>query len=234
MTGLPRRVRNVTGTPVSASMTREGVLYLAVNPTSTTDVYIGAWDAQSGRLTGPLMPAAGRYAGFNSGPEWSPSGDRFIVQIGEPGNPDGIDLLVRSLPSGEERIIRPQMAMFSRPRFGLDGRGVVVQGRGRNRAPLSTVSTWRAASPLRSFLAWRRRTRLGRVTVRGSSMSATEIASWCWISEPEPRPRSIRRRAAIDTSTLPRPATAIEWQWWTARSCRSSTWRAARRRRSWS
>jgi Tol biopolymer transport system component len=126
--GAPVQVRAPTGTPVFGSITREGVLYLEINRTSTTDVYVSDWDPQSGRLTGSLMPAAERYAGFNSAPDWSPNGDRFIVQVGEPGNPDGIDLLVRPLPTGEERIIRPPMLGFSRPRFGPDARHVTVQG----------------------------------------------------------------------------------------------------------
>jgi hypothetical protein len=42
---LPSLVRTITGNPISASMTRAGVLYLAAYRPSTTDVYISKTDS---------------------------------------------------------------------------------------------------------------------------------------------------------------------------------------------
>jgi Tol biopolymer transport system component len=125
---LPVLVWRVPGMPISGSISRDQTLYVALNRHTTTDVYTADWDPQSGKVTGLLRPAAERYATFNSAPDWSRDGERFVLQVGGPDNPDGIDLLVRSLQSSEDRIVRPQMAAFSRPRFSVDGRSVVVQG----------------------------------------------------------------------------------------------------------
>ena len=125
--GLPVRVRRDLGLVVPHGMTRDGALFYDIN-LSMTDVYQVELDGASGLVTTAPVPLLEHYTGFNSGPDWSPDGDHFVAQIGEPGSPEGIDLLIRSLSTGQEHILRPAMVRFNRPRYASDGRSVVVHG----------------------------------------------------------------------------------------------------------
>ena len=55
-----------------------------------------------------------------------------MIQVGVEGSPDGVDLLVHSFSGDTDRLVHPQMSMFSRPRFSPDGHSVVAQGRTTN------------------------------------------------------------------------------------------------------
>jgi Tol biopolymer transport system component len=81
-------------------------------------------------VPGAVTPAATRFTTYNSGPDWSASGDELVYQIGKPGSPDGIHLGFISLLKRQESVFRPDLLQFSRPRYLADGSSVVVHGVG--------------------------------------------------------------------------------------------------------
>ena len=123
--GLPTRVRRDLGLVRPLGLTREGALYYAVN-FSMTDVFTVALDPVSGRIVGRPQALASRFAGNNSGPDLSPDGQEIVYQVGLPGT--GIDLVFQSLLRNDERVVRPKLQHFSRPRFDPREQAVVVHG----------------------------------------------------------------------------------------------------------
>ncbi len=122
--------QRLTMHPVIVAVTDKDVLglHLEIIP-SQTDVMIAGWDAKSGRVTAAAIPVAAGHEGVTSGPDWSFSGDQIAVQIGEPSDPNGVSLLIHSFSDSGDRVVRPELSMFSRPRFSPDARSVVAQGR---------------------------------------------------------------------------------------------------------
>ena len=123
--GLPTRVRRDLGLIRPLGLTRDGALYYGVN-LSMTDVFTVALDPASGRIVGRPQAVASRFAGNNSGPDLSPDGKEIVYQVGLPGT--GIDLVFQSLQGSVERVVRPKLQQFSRPRFDPREQAVVVHG----------------------------------------------------------------------------------------------------------
>jgi Tol biopolymer transport system component len=122
----------LTVQPVTVVVERKDILgfqYKLQTIMAETDVLVAGWDFQRGRITDPPQLMSPQYKGHNSGPDWSPQGDQIAIQVGAEGSPDGVDLLVHSFSAGSDKLIHPQMSMFSRPRFSPDGHSVVAQGR---------------------------------------------------------------------------------------------------------
>ena len=91
-----------------------------------TDVFTVALDPASGTIVGRPQGVASRFAGNNSGPDLSPDGQEIVYQVGLPGT--GIDLVFQSLQGSDERVVRPKLQQFSRPRFDPREHAVVVHG----------------------------------------------------------------------------------------------------------
>jgi hypothetical protein len=122
----------LTVLPITVVVEKKDIAGLEINLqtiTAETDVLVAAWDPKLGRIIDTPQPLAPQYKGHNSGPDWSPKGDQLAIQVGVDGSPDGVDLLLHSFSGAPDRLLHPQLSMFSRPRFGPDGRSVVAQGR---------------------------------------------------------------------------------------------------------
>jgi len=104
-----------------------------------TDVYIAPFDFQSGKLLAEPKRATERFVGSNVSPGWSPDGQRLAyVSHRAPRGPswEGSGVLcIRSLDTGEERDLTPDLNFFLGPRWSPDGRSILLVGFDRQRRP---------------------------------------------------------------------------------------------------
>ncbi len=131
--GSPELVRPDVPLLRPMGLTRQGALYYCVR-TGTSDVYVAALDAETGALLSPPRPLSPRFVGWNRSPDWSVDGrsvafasqrDPFPGPVGSLGGA----IVIRSLATGEEREIAPQLASLgSQVRWSPDGRFFLVSG----------------------------------------------------------------------------------------------------------
>jgi Tol biopolymer transport system component len=129
---IARRLFRDIGAMQPLGLAASGALFYTVN-LSMSDVFTVALDSASGRLLGVPQPVARRFTGYNSAPDISPDGREIVLQIGRPGSPDGVYLLFQSLRERRERLMRPKLRQFSRPRYDplrpvVDVHGVSMDG----------------------------------------------------------------------------------------------------------
>ncbi len=99
-----------------------------------TDVYIAPLDFRSGKLLAEPKRATERFVGSNVSPDWSPDGRRlaYVSHRGLSWESSGV-LCIRSLDTGEERDLSPDLNFFLGPRWSPDGRSILVVGFDRQR-----------------------------------------------------------------------------------------------------
>ena len=131
--GLPELLRRNVGGIAPVGFTRSGNYYY--NETARLqDVYITSLDAETGQITGAPTLASERFRGANTLPEWSPDGQhlaylRLQSQVTVDTVGSGI-IVVRSLDTGEERELSPQLNFLgdTRLRWAPDGRSFLISG----------------------------------------------------------------------------------------------------------
>ncbi|MDA2927908.1 hypothetical protein MYX78_11890 [Acidobacteria bacterium AH-259-G07] len=106
--------------------------------TNMLDVYIATLDPATGKVVGPPMLASERFRGGNTLPEWSPDGQylAYLSRRGPSGSGVGsYAIAIRSLETGEERELSPELAFFfdTRLRWSPDGRSFLVGAQDDNR-----------------------------------------------------------------------------------------------------
>jgi len=144
--GSPQLVRPDVPLLRPMGVTREGAFYYCVR-TGTSDVYVATVDASTGAVLSPPAPLTSRFVGWNRSPDWSADG-RSVAYASQRESPPrsvgwmGGTIVVRSLESGEERQITPQLAtMGSLARWSPDGKSFLVGGRdSKGRQGLFTLS----------------------------------------------------------------------------------------------
>jgi len=133
--GLPKLLRrNVGGGFFPIGFTRSGNYYY-IEIGRLQDVYITSLDAETGQITGAPTLASERFRGANTLPEWSPDGQHLaylsrlqrLLTVDTVGS--GI-IVVRSLDTGEERELSPQLNFLgdTRLRWAPDGRSFLISG----------------------------------------------------------------------------------------------------------
>ncbi len=105
--GSAELIRPDTGPSLLMGFTRNGALYYGTE-TGTSDVYIAALDAKTGKVAGPPTKAIERFVGSNSGPDWSPDGQSLAYvsvreRVTAGGGYGSRVITVRLLKTGEER-----------------------------------------------------------------------------------------------------------------------------------
>jgi Tol biopolymer transport system component len=128
---IPMRIRRDLGVIRPTGIANDQSLYYVLSQCSADVFTVGLSPTYDAAL--PSMKAmATRFVAYNSGPDWSPSGEEIVYQVGQLGTPDGIDLIFLDLRTGEERLVHPALLQFSRPRYTVDGKSVAVDGVGRD------------------------------------------------------------------------------------------------------
>ena len=133
--GLPKLLRRNVGRGFApVGFTRSGNYYYNEGG-RLQDVYITSLDAETGQVTGPPTLASERYRGKNTLPEWSPDGQHLAylsrLQCLLCGDKIGSAVIVvRSLDTGEERELSPQLNFLgdTRLRWAPDGRSFLISG----------------------------------------------------------------------------------------------------------
>ncbi len=108
------------------------------------DAQVAVLDPATGRLTGSPAPLTNRFSGATGGAQWSPDGGRVLYR-----GPN-LTIYIRSLETGEERQLLPQLAQTLIAGWHPDGQSLVVTGFSKDkRAGVYRVDlTTGAASPL--------------------------------------------------------------------------------------
>lgn len=98
------------------------------------DVYLASVDVASGRVLTPPTAASQRFMGSNSSPEWSPDGEYLAYRSrrGPSSVGPGSVIVIRSLSTGEERTIEPDLSAYQGGlRWSPDGRFLLTVGSDR-------------------------------------------------------------------------------------------------------
>jgi Tol biopolymer transport system component len=125
-------------------MTRDGAFYFFTG-SERTNIYTAEFDANLKTLKAPeLVPE--RFVDSTGGGSWSPSGELlayYAFRAPSQAVPGGTDLILRTLKTGTERIVRmPQLIVppylyTPPPRWFPDGQSVMVVSYGRKRPGLA-------------------------------------------------------------------------------------------------
>jgi len=132
--GVPKLVKSSKGPfpPIGLGFTMDGSFYYGHRP-NKTDVYITEIDPETGKIMVPPHEAINRFIESNATPDYSPDG-KYLAYISRrppltmryTTNPTGNVLCIRSLETGEEREIKPEINRFGWPQWCPDGRSVLV------------------------------------------------------------------------------------------------------------
>ena len=125
--GVPELIKPDLGQDVEPlGFTRDGSYYYSVR-TGMSDVSIAELDLVSGRVLVPPVLATQRFAGSNSGPDWSSDGRQlaFLSKRG-PGAWGARAICVRDTESGEVRELASRLTRVAWVRWSPDGRSLLA------------------------------------------------------------------------------------------------------------
>ncbi len=113
-------------------MTRDGAYYYQQG-TFMQDVYVADVEPASGKVAGQPTRVSGRYVNYS--PIWSPDGEYLVYHLQRDARQrvPVIELGIRSLKTGEERVLstRPALQLTRRrPQWLPDGSALIVGVRG--------------------------------------------------------------------------------------------------------
>ncbi len=186
--GKPELVQRDIGRAVSMGFTRNGAFYYGRDG-EMEDVWIGDVNFEEEKIIAPPEPVSRRFVGANDQPAWSADGKQlvYISQRGFYGDVNFKTLVIRSMETGEERDVTPQMKYFQQPVWASDGKSVFIRGtdnkggRGLYQVELSTGNTgqvwradtdkdlgWMVPSPDRKLLYFS----------KGSAIVSLNLATW--------------------------------------------------------
>ena len=129
--GEPELMRPHVGAVTSAGFDRDGLFYYTLK-SAPTNAYTATLDPETGKATGKPRRVTDRFSGSNDWAAWSPDGKQIAYRSWQgPADKSGMKISIRSVATGAERDIVPQLATFSRLRWHLDGKSLLVDGRSR-------------------------------------------------------------------------------------------------------
>ena len=128
--GVPRLVKPNIGRITPLGFTREGAFYYGLR-TSLRDAYIAPLDLAKGKGLGAPARVSERPIGSTLWPQWSRDGKYLVyVQTDPQPYPPPLVLVIRSMESGEERELRPELNFGNqlrlRPALAPDGGSILV------------------------------------------------------------------------------------------------------------
>lgn len=89
-----------------------------------SEVYTAQLDPAVGTLLGAPVPLSERFVGSTNSPDWSSDGKSLAYVRGTPGK----TIVIRSLATGEERDVKPDLTRFYSMRWSPDGGSFLVNG----------------------------------------------------------------------------------------------------------
>jgi TolB protein len=104
-----------------------GGAFIYFRQTGLVSVAVATLDAEGRSREAPSTSGSGQYGGTMM-PTWSPDGGRLAYLVFLTGS-RAMAIGVRDLESASERLIRPDLREFYRPRWAPDGRNIAVRGR---------------------------------------------------------------------------------------------------------
>lgn len=122
--GLPTMVKPGIGNIVPIRFTRDGSLYYAVQYDGW-NVYTVELDPATGQALSE--PSAVRDVGKDGSPDWSPDG-RYLAYCSQPDRARPQIIRIRTLATGEERELTPDLSHFDWLRWCPDSRHLLVTG----------------------------------------------------------------------------------------------------------
>jgi Tol biopolymer transport system component len=128
--GEPRLVKRDVGTMRPMGFTREGSLYCGLSG-SSTDVYVASLDPATGKVLAPPAKAIRSFEGSNRSPAWSPDGKNLAYVSRRPSRGSSHRrrvLVIRSVETGKERELYPEVRLEEDIRWSPDGRSILCGG----------------------------------------------------------------------------------------------------------
>jgi Tol biopolymer transport system component len=127
----PKLVRADIGRFSPMGFTRDGTLYYAVQ-TGMIDIYHVSFDVTAKKLQESPTRFSRRFVGSNYCPDWSSDG-RYLSYLSKRSPVSNLQvgsvIVIRSLETGEEREIVPELSTFILPYLSPDGKSFLTVGR---------------------------------------------------------------------------------------------------------
>ena len=134
--GKPELLRPHVGEIKSAGFDDGGTLYYTLE-SKPTNAHLASIDPRTGKVNGQPRLLTNRFSGSNDWAAWSPDGNQTAYRSWQgPSDQSGMRISIRSVETGVERDLVPQLAEFSRFRWHGDGRSLLVMGRPRTEPTL--------------------------------------------------------------------------------------------------
>ena len=126
--GQPALVRKNIGDIESIGFTQSGDFYFHES-IEGHNIYSARLDLISGKLLSPPVENAGSYLGSNWRPDFSRDG-KFLAYISNRGSGEdqGNTIVIRSLETGKEQLLKPALDIGFSLRWAPDGRSLFVNG----------------------------------------------------------------------------------------------------------
>ena len=120
--GLPRMIKPGLGDVVPIRLTRDGSLYYTIQCVAW-NVYTVELDLAAGKSMSE--PRAVRDMGKDGSPDWSPDG-RYLAYCSQPDPENPQVIRIRTLATGEERELKPDLPYFEYLRWHPDSRHLLA------------------------------------------------------------------------------------------------------------
>jgi len=93
-----------------------------------SEVYTARLDPSVGTVLDSPAPLSQRFVGSTSFPDWSPDGKYLAYAVVGPPVSAVKTIIIRSLATGEERELKPELKQFYRPLWSPDGASFLANG----------------------------------------------------------------------------------------------------------
>ncbi len=146
--GPPRLIKSNFGKVTPIGFTQDGSFYYGIR-SGTTDAYTAPLDLAQGKGLGSPTPVTDRYVGRTLWPSWSHDG-KHLTYVSVPnafsGGRGPMTIVIRSLETGEERELQPDLrlgvAPLARPSLSPNGKTVLLIGTAEGKGGLYQVDAY--------------------------------------------------------------------------------------------